>query len=70
MGKVLIICGLILVIAGLFIQFGNRIPFFGKLPGDIVIEKPNFKFYFPLMTSIVVSILLTIIMYIINKMKQ
>jgi hypothetical protein len=69
MGKVLIICGVVLVIVGILVQFGNKIPFLGKLPGDFYIERPNFKFYFPLMTSILISIVLTLIMYIINKFR-
>lgn len=52
------------MLVGLVIQYGVR------LPGDIYIERKNFKFYFPLMTSIVVSIILTLIMYFINKFRQ
>lgn len=70
MGKLLIIVGVILVIAGLIISFGERIPFLGKLPGDIKIERENFKLYFPVVTSIVISILLSLILYIINRMKS
>ena len=69
MGRVLIIIGIILVIVGLVLHFGPKIPFLGKLPGDISIKRDGFQFYFPLMTSIVLSILLSLIIYIIQKLK-
>jgi hypothetical protein len=70
MGKLLIIFGILLVVVGLLIQSGTKIPFLGKLPGDIYIERPNFKFYFPLMTSIVLSIIITLILFLINKFRN
>ncbi len=59
-GKGLIIFGAILIIAGLALTFFHRIPFLGKLPGDIIIHRDNFIFYFPLATSILVSLLLSL----------
>lgn len=70
MGKVLIIVGIILIVAGLIIHYGVRIPFPGKLPGDIYIERGNTKFYFPLATSVVVSIVLSLILLLISKSRQ
>jgi uncharacterized protein HemY len=70
MGKLFIIFGILLVVVGLLLQSGNKIPFLGKLPGDIYIERPNFKFYFPLMTSIVLSIILTLILFLVNKFRH
>ena len=70
MGKILIIAGIVLVVAGLVIQFFNKIPFLGKLPGDISIERENFKFYFPIVTSILLSVLLSLIFYLIGKFKN
>jgi hypothetical protein len=67
MGKVLIICGVILVIVGLLFQFASKIPWLGRLPGDVKIEKGNFTVYFPIMTSILLSIALSLIVYFINK---
>jgi hypothetical protein len=69
MGKFLIITGLILVVVGLLVQFGGKIPLFGRLPGDIKIERENFSFYFPLASSIIVSIVISLILYFINKSK-
>ena len=70
MGKILIIIGAILVVAGVIIHYFNRIPFFGKLPGDFAFEKGNVKVYFPMATSIVVSLLLSLILYLINRYKN
>ena len=60
-GKALIIFGLILIGVGVFLIFFNKIPFLGKLPGDIVVQKKNFTFYFPLGTSILVSIIFSLL---------
>lgn len=70
MGKILIIIGLVLIVAGLLFQFSNKIHFLGKLPGDIRIEKENVKIYIPITTSILLSIILTIILYVVNKFKS
>jgi hypothetical protein len=59
--KMLIISGVILVVIGLLWQIGGRFLHLGRLPGDIVVEKENFRFYFPLMTSIIISILLSLV---------
>jgi len=67
MGKSLILIGIILIVVGVIMNFSGKIPFLGKLPGDIYIKKDNFVFYFPLATSIIISILLTIILNIIGK---
>ena len=69
MGKALIIVGLIIVAVGILLHFGPRIPFLGKLPGDISIKREGFQFYFPLMTSIILSILISVIIYFIQKLK-
>ena len=68
-GKILIIGGVFLVVVGLILYFFNKIPFLGKLPGDIMIKKDNFTFYFPIATSILLSMLLTLIFYLVGKFK-
>ncbi|MCX7720367.1 MAG: DUF2905 domain-containing protein [Dictyoglomus thermophilum] len=70
MGKWLIIFGIILIILGLIFVFIDKIPFLGRLPGDIRIEKKNFVFYFPITTSILLSLLLTIILNIIFRLRK
>ncbi|HLB06044.1 MAG TPA: DUF2905 domain-containing protein [Thermodesulfobacteriota bacterium] len=67
MGKSLVIIGLIFIAIGIAIAFGPRIPFIGKLPGDIYIKKDSFTFYFPLVTSILISVIITFIMYLFRK---
>ena len=61
MAKVLIGTGLLLVVIGVLSLALGKIPGIGRLPGDIFIKKENFTFYFPLTTSIVISIILTLI---------
>jgi Protein of unknown function (DUF2905). len=69
-GKILIIIGFILIVAGILITYSDRIPFIGKLPGDITIEKENFRFYFPITTSILLSVLISLALYLINRWRQ
>ena len=66
-GRVLLIVGGVLVLLGLVLTFGGRVPFVGKLPGDIAYRRGNFSFYFPLMTSIVLSLLLTAILWLFRR---
>lgn len=67
MGLFLIIAGISLALIGLVIYFSDKLPFLGRLPGDIVIKRENFTFYFPLATSIILSIILSLILYFIRK---
>ena len=66
-GKILIIFGGILILLGIFFLFGDKIPFLGKLPGDIIIKKKNFTFYFPIVTSILLSLIISFIIYLFRK---
>ncbi len=67
-GKWVIIIGLLIVLAGVIIYFfHDKLHWIGRLPGDIRIERENFKFYFPLATMIVISLLLTLIVNVIKK---
>ena len=61
-GRILIFIGIFIVLLGLGFMFGPKIPFLGKLPGDIVIQKENFSFHFPLVTCILISLGLTILL--------
>ena len=67
MGKMLVILGLLLVVVGLGIMFANKIPYIGRLPGDIYVKREEFSFYFPLTTSIIISIVLTVLFSIFRK---
>jgi len=62
LGRLLILFGIIAVIIGGALLFLPRIPWLGRLPGDIVVQRERFTFYFPLATSIVVSIVLTLLL--------
>jgi hypothetical protein len=67
-GRTLIAIGAVLVVAGLLITLGARLPFrIGRLPGDIVIRGRNSLFYFPLMTCVLLSLLLSIVMWIVHR---
>jgi len=59
-GKILLIVGAVLVGAGLFLIFGGHVPFIGKLPGDILIKKGGVSFYFPIVTTLLLSVGLTL----------
>lgn len=65
LGKILLIVGGVIIVAGLLMIFGQHLPFFGKLPGDIMIKKDNFSFYFPIVAFLLISIILTIIINVI-----
>ncbi|HLV24251.1 MAG TPA: DUF2905 domain-containing protein [Moheibacter sp.] len=68
MGKTIITIGLILVVIGLLLQFTNfNFNWFGKLPGDLRIEKPGYSFYFPITSMILISILGSVLLWIIKK---
>ena len=60
-GRILILAGTFLLFFGLLLVFWQRIPFLGKLPGDLFVQKGSFQFFFPLMTCLVISFVLTII---------
>jgi len=69
-GKLLLIFGVILILLGLFFTFGGKIPYLGKLPGDIIIQRENFHFYFPIVTCILISAALTFIFWIIRILRK
>ena len=68
-GKLLVTVGILLVVVGGLIVFEAKIPLVGKLPGDIHIKKENFDLYFPITTCIVISVILTLLFYLIQKIK-
>lgn len=67
-GKSIIFIGIMIVIVGFILLFIDKLPFnLGKLPGDISYKKENFSFYFPITTSIIVSIVLSLLFYLFGK---
>ncbi len=69
-GKLLLAAGGVLGLLGLVLLFADKIPFLGKLPGDIRIERENFKLYFPIVTSILLSVLVSIIIWLISHFRK
>jgi hypothetical protein len=67
LGKMFIVFGVILAAAGVLLLVAPRIPWLGKLPGDITYRGERFTFYFPLATSIVLSVVLSLILYLFRK---
>jgi len=68
-GKMLVLLGGVIVGVGILLMFFDKIPYIGKLPGDISIKKDNFQFYFPLTTSILISIVLSLILWLFSHWK-
>jgi hypothetical protein len=66
-GKVLIAFGLLIALAGVLLVLVGRVPWVGRLPGDIHIQRGNFTFYFPLATSLLLSVVLTLIFYLVGR---
>ncbi len=70
-GKSLVFLGLVLVVMGFLFIFLEKLPFgLGKLPGDILIKKDNFTFYFPLATSLLLSVILSLILMLLSKLSK
>ena len=68
LGKLLIIIGAVLLLVGGLLVLGARLPWFGNLPGDIVVKRDNFTLYAPIGTMILVSILLTLLLNVIGRL--
>jgi len=66
-GRILVLLGIILAVIGGLILLAGRVSWIGRLPGDILIQKKNFTFYFPLATSILVSIVLTLLFWLMGR---
>ena len=68
LGKIIIVVGIFLVVTGVIIYFwGNKFTWIGRLPGDIRVEKENFRFYFPITTMILISIVVSVLIRLFNK---
>jgi hypothetical protein len=67
LGKALVKFGIILIGAGLLIVLSHKIPLLGKLPGDMLIQKKNYTFYFPLATSILVSMVISLVFWFFSR---
>lgn len=66
-GKLLIVFGLLLAGVGVLLLVVGRLPWIGRLPGDIYVQRGNWTFYFPLATSILISVALTLVFWLIGR---
>ena len=66
-GKALVALGLLIALAGVVLMLVGRVPWLGRLPGDIHFQRGNFAFYFPLATSLLLSVVLTLLLYIVGR---
>jgi len=66
-GKILIVIGLVIAIVGVLIAMGGKIPWIGRLPGDVVIKGEKFTLFFPVATSILISVILSLIFWFFGR---
>ena len=66
-GKTLIFFGIVLVVLGLLFSLGSKVPWLGRLPGDIYIHRGSFTFYFPLTTCILLGLILSLVLYLFRR---
>ncbi len=67
LGKTLIAFGILLVILGVLFSLGGKLPWLGHLPGDIYIQRERFTFYFPLTTCLLISVIITVVLYFFRR---
>ena len=67
--RLLVVAGLVLLAAGLLLYLVPNAPWLGRLPGDIRVERPGFRFYAPLTTSVIVSVVLTLVLWLIARFR-
>jgi len=66
-GRMLVVFGLLIALVGVVLMLVGRVPWLGRLPGDIHIQRGNWTFYFPLATSLLLSVVLTLILWILGR---
>ena len=66
-GKTLIYIGVVLIIVGIVFSASGKIPWLGNLPGDIYIQRGRFTFYFPLVTCLLISVIITLVLYLFRR---
>jgi len=67
LGRLLLIMGAVLLVVGFILLLFGRVPFVGRLPGDILIKREGFTFYFPIATSILISVILSLLLYLFRR---
>ena len=66
-GKFLIVLGIVIIVIGGLLLFSGKIPWIGRLPGDILIQKKNYTIYFPLATGILISLIISLIFWLFGR---
>ena len=66
-GKTLIVLGLVLVVVGVIFSLAGKLPWLGHLPGDISIQRERYSFYFPITTCILISIIVSLVLYFFRR---
>ena len=69
MGRALVVLGIVLVLLGLLLQVAPQIPWLGRLPGDIRVERPGLRFYAPLTTSLLLSLFVTLVLALLARLR-
>jgi hypothetical protein len=69
LGRTLMLVGAVLLIAGVLVYFAPSTPWLGRLPGDLRIERPGFRFYFPLATCIVISLVVSALLALLSRLR-
>lgn len=67
LGKTLILIGIVLVVVGAVFSLAGKLPWLGRLPGDITIQREHFTFYFPLTTCILISVIISLVLYFFRR---
>jgi hypothetical protein len=67
LGKILMVCGGMMLIVGVLLTLSGKIPWLGRLPGDIIIQRDNFSFYFPLTTCLLLSVVLSLVVALLRR---
>ncbi len=67
LGRVLVVLGVVIAVVGVALMLFPRVPWLGRLPGDIHVERGNWTFYFPLGTSILLSLVLTLVLWLVGR---
>jgi quinol-cytochrome oxidoreductase complex cytochrome b subunit len=69
MGRMLVVLGIVIAGVGVGLNFFDKIPFLGKLPGDINIKRENFQLFFPITSSVIISIFITTVLWLFSYLK-
>lgn len=69
MGKMLVVLGIVIAGLGVGLNFFDKIPFLGKLPGDISIKRENFQLFFPITSSVIISIVISTVLWLFSYLK-